>query len=100
MSDELSRVTERVRQNRAQRQANLDATGAQQATPATAAPGMLVAGAKVFDSQSGLYGDVVSVGDLSRPLLASASVRLADDSVVTRRPVDLVLRPAPPTVKD
>jgi len=99
MSDDLSRVTERVRQNRTARQTDTDATSGQQGTAASRAPGMVVAGEHVFDSISGLYGVVVSVGDTSRPLLASVEVTLAHGATVTRRPVDLVLRPTPPTVE-
>lgn len=96
MSDDLSRVTERVRQNRTQRQTDADALRGQQATEATRAPGIVLAGDRVFDSLSGLYGVVVSTTDMSRPALAAASVQLPDDSIVTRRLVDLVLRPAAP----
>lgn len=99
MSDELSRVTERVRQNRTQRQTDADVTRGQQATPASRALGMVVAGDRVFDSISGRYGVVFSTADFTQPVLAAVTVQLADDTIVTRRPADLVLRPAPPTVE-
>jgi hypothetical protein len=96
MPDDLSLATERVRQNRAARQAAADVTRGQQATQASREAGVIVVGDRVFDSISGLYGDVLFVAQQSRPLPAVVTVRLADDTIVARRPVDLVLRPQAP----
>lgn len=99
MSDELSRVTERVRQNRTQRQTDADATRGQEATPATRPPGMFVAGDRVFDTVAGIEGEVVRTVDHGGALSSTVVVRLADGLSAMRLPIQLVLRPTPPTVE-
>lgn len=98
MSDDLSRVTERVRQNRTQRQTDADAMRGQQATAATREPGTFVAGDRVFDSVSGLEGEVVRTVESGGVVSATVAVRLADGLSVMRRPFELVWRPRPPMV--
>lgn len=97
MTDELSRVTERVRQNRTARQATADDSRGQQTTPASRADGLFLAGDRVFDLLSGIEGEVVRLTDHSGALSSSVTIRLDNGDSATRLPFQLLWRPKPPT---
>jgi len=98
VSDDLSRVTERVRQNRTQRQTDADARGSQQPTPATRAPGIFIGRDRVFDTVTGQAGNVEGGPGLVTGPSAIVPVRLDDGTLVVRPARELVQRPLPPTV--
>jgi hypothetical protein len=96
MSDDLSRVAERLRQNRTARQTEFDAAHGREATRSTVTGGTFVAGDRVFDTATGGEGVVVSATGFGSAQLGTVGVRLDTGASVTRRPGELILRPAPP----
>jgi hypothetical protein len=96
MADELIQNAERLRQNRATRAANFSATaGSVEGTRAGAA-GTFVAGAKVFDTVSGLDGVVEGAPLLAGSRVVDVQIRLSNGERVMRRPELLIVRPVPP----
>lgn len=97
MSDDLSLVLERARQNRTADAGALRTSLRGSVTPTSTPGSTLRAGDRVFDLESGSTGQIV---DQSTPTLHATSaiyVRLDDGRVVARPIESLVLRPTPPS---
>lgn len=97
MSDDLSLVLERVRQNRNTAAASTRLSNGLGATQPTIAGSTFRAGDRVFDLESGSIGQVVDQSPATPFTAAGIFVRLDDGRVVTRPIESLVLRPTPPS---
>ena len=98
MGDTLAQNAERLRQSRTDRAGSFSATAPNVEGSRGAALGTLVAGARIFDSVSGLEGTVLAASGLGAVGAGEVEIRLEGGLLARRRPDLLIVRPTPPAV--
>jgi hypothetical protein len=96
MTDELSRIADRLRQNRTARQALSDAAGATSSADLATRAGTLIAGERALDIATGFEGVVEKAGLLDGLSPSDVQLRLANGQRVVRPARDVLWRPTPP----
>jgi len=100
MSDELARVTDRLRQNRDARQSATDEGAANPRRSMNGALTALAPGDAVFDTSAGLDGVVLAAGARDGLRRNDVRVELVDGRVVLRDASTIVLRPRTPSAPE
>jgi hypothetical protein len=98
-TDETSRRLTRIADARMARRADEMGAAAPSAAPPSARDGVSVIGDRVLDVATGLGGEVLDVGRVDNLGRTPITVRLDDNTRVTRLARDLIARPRRPAAR-